>query len=140
MKKRLKHKARQRQGAALVEFAIVAPLLFLFFFAAFEFCRANMIRHTVDNAVYEAARVGIIPGATSSEAQQEADRILSTLGLTSFDVQVIPGDLSEDTEEVTVRVNVPLDANSFIPNTFLNGKSIERELTMVREGVRRGEN
>ena len=115
-------------------------LLFLFFFAAFEFCRANMIRHTVDNAVYEAARVGIIPGATSSEAQQEADRILSTLGLTSFDVQVIPGDLSEDTEEVTVRVNVPLDANSFIPNTFLNGKSIERELTMVREGVRRGEN
>ncbi len=57
----------------MVEFAIVAPLLFLFFFAAMEFCRVAMIRHTADNAVYEGCRVGIIPGATVDEAKAEAD-------------------------------------------------------------------
>ncbi len=48
----------------MVEFAIVAPLLFFLFFASMEFCRVAMIRHTADNAVYEGCRVGIIPGAT----------------------------------------------------------------------------
>ena len=67
----------------MVEFAIVAPILFLFFFAAFEFCRASMIRHTADNAVYEGARAAIIPGATAGEAQAEASLILNSLGLTN---------------------------------------------------------
>ena len=132
-----KKRANERRGAAMVEFAIVAPIVFLLFFAAFEFCRANMIRHTVDNAVYEAARVGIVPGATAAEAQQEAQRILTTIGIVDFSIQVTPGVIDEDTEQVTVRVQVPFDGNSFIPNSFLNGKSVDRELTMVREGVRR---
>ncbi len=52
-----------------VEFAICFPLLLLFFFAAFEFCRANMIRQTADNAAYEGARRAIVPGATAEDAR-----------------------------------------------------------------------
>lgn len=120
----------------MVEFAIVAPILFLFFFAAFEFCRVNMIRHTADNAVYEAARTAILPGATAAEARQEAELILNSLGLTNVNVIVIPNVINEDTEEITVRAIVPIDENSFVPSQFVSG-NIERELTMVREGVRR---
>jgi len=116
------------------EFAIVAPLLFLFFFAAFEFCRVAMIRHTADNAVYEGCRAGVIPGATNSEAEAEARRVLGTLGVTSANVAVSPGSITRDTEDVTVRVEVPLDENSFVPNQFVAGRSIVRELTMRREG------
>ena len=129
--------ADKRTGTVMVEFVIVAPLLFLFFFAAFEFCRVAMIRHTADNAVYEGARIGIIPGATSGEARAEAERILSSLGLSTFEVNVKPGKIESDTEQVTVQVKVPLDGNSFVPNQFVNGKKIKRELTMYREGVRR---
>ena len=121
----------------MVEFAIVAPLLFFFFFAAFEFCRVAMIRHTVDNAVYEGARIGIIPGASAAEAEDEAARILTTIGITEFDVVVTPSTIDNDTEEVTVRIRVPLDENSFVPNQFVGGHEIERELTMRREGVAR---
>lgn len=120
----------------MVEFAIVAPILFLFFFAAFEFCRVNMIRHTADNAVYEGARVAIIPGATAAEAEAEARQILNSLGLTNVSVTVTPATIRRDTEQVTVRALIPLDQNSFIPASFTNGKSIDRELTMTREGVR----
>ena len=42
---------RQRRcGAVLVEFAVCAPIIFVVIFASFEFCRVNMIRHTMDNA------------------------------------------------------------------------------------------
>ena len=120
----------------MVEFAVVAPLVFLFFFAALEFCRAAMIRHTADNAVYEAARRGILPGATSSEVRDEARRILATVGITRADVKVSPNRIRRDTNEVTVRIKVPLDDNSFVPTTFFGGKQLERELTLQREGSR----
>ena len=136
MANRTQRTASRRTGAAMVEFAIVAPLLFLFFFGAFEFCRVAMIRHTADNAVYEGARTGFIPGATADEARQEAERIMSSLGLSNFDVRVTPSQLDNDTEDVTVSVEVPLDGNSFVPNQFVGGKTIERELTMRREGIR----
>jgi Flp pilus assembly protein TadG len=125
---------RVRQGATISEFAVVAPLLFLFFFAAFEFCRVAMIRHTADNAVYEGCRAGVIPGATNSESEAEARRVLATLGVTNANVAVVPNAFTRDTEDVTVRVEVPLDENSFVPNQFVAGRSIIRELTMRREG------
>jgi Flp pilus assembly protein TadG len=118
----------------MVEFAIVVPILFLFFFAGFEFCRVSMIRHTVDNAVYESARRGIIPGATSSDVRGEAERILSTIGLNVFDIQVSPGTIDDETEELTVAITVPLDANTFVPAQYFIGKQTRRELTMRREG------
>jgi Flp pilus assembly protein TadG len=123
-----------RRGATLSEFAIVAPLLFLFFFAAFEFCRVAMIRHTADNAVYEGCRMGLIPGATTGEAESEARRVMGTLGVTNVNVAVTPSSFNKDTQHVTVRVEVPLDENSFVPNQFVAGRTIIRELTMRREG------
>lgn len=125
--------AGDRKGAAMVEFALVAPLLFLFFFAAFEFCRVAMIRHTADNAVYEGCRAGIIPGATNSDAQREAQRIMASLGVTNVNITVSPSKIKRDTPEVTVRMEVPLDENSFVPNQFVAGRSIVRELTLIRE-------
>lgn len=130
------HRNHRRTGAALTEFAVVAPLLFLFFFAAFEFCRVAMIRHTADNAVYEGCRLAIIPGATSAEVEAETRRIMSSLGVTKVSVAVSPTAIVEETEEVTVRIDVPLDENSFVPNQFVAGRSIQRELTLRREGTR----
>ncbi|EMI21481.1 TadE-like protein [Rhodopirellula maiorica SM1] len=126
---------RQRRGAALVEFAIVVPILFLFFFAAFEFCRAAMIRHTADNAVYEAARTGMLPGATADETEAKARGILNSLGLNNVRVQVTPNSIRRDTREVTVRVEVPMEGNSFVPVKYVQGE-ITRELTMRREGMK----
>lgn len=120
----------------MVEFAIVAPLLFFLFFASMEFCRVAMIRHTADNAVYEGCRVGIIPGATNAEVQSETQLILNSLALTNVGITVTPATIDKTTDEVTVRVVVPLDDNSFVPNQFVAGRSVTRELTLRREGIR----
>jgi len=123
-----------RRGTVMVEFAVVAPLLFLFLFAGFEFCRVAMIRHTVDNAIYEGARRGIIPGGTSAEVTAEAERVLSTIGLTTFSLNVSPALIDDTVDEITVRLTVPLDANTFVPAQYFIGQEITRELTMRREG------
>ncbi|MBB3210215.1 Flp pilus assembly protein TadG [Rhodopirellula rubra] len=131
---RLTRRRGTRAGAVAVEFAVVAPLLFLFFFAGFEFCRVAMIRHTVDNAVYEGARRGIVPGGTNAEVRAETERVLSTIGLQNFTLNVTPAVIDDDTDDVTVRLTVPLDVNTFVPAQFFVGKEIQRELTMRREG------
>ena len=123
---------QNRSGTVAVEFAIVAPLVFLFFFAAFEMCRVAMIRHTVDNAVYEAARVGIVPGATPAEVRREAERVLSTIGLRGFDIRVSPANL-DDAARVSVAIDVPVDSNSFVPAKYFIGKTIRRNLSLARE-------
>ena len=60
--------ARRRTGAAAVEFAIVAPIFFMLVLVSLEFGRLNIIRHTADQAAYEAARHAMVPGATAAEA------------------------------------------------------------------------
>src|SRR6056297_1554035 len=107
----------RRSGITAVEFAVVAPLLFLFFFAAVEFCR-----------------VGIVPGATSAEVRAETLRMMNTLGVSNVVVAVIPATIDRHSEEVTVRLEVPLDGNSFVPNQFVAGRSVVRQLTLRREG------
>lgn len=127
-------KPNSRQGAVAVEFAIVVPLLFLFFFAGFEFMRVAMVRHTVDNAVYEGARVGIIPGGTNAEIRAEASRILGTIGINDFNLEVVPANITDATQDITVRVTVPLDRNTYVPANYFLGEVMQRELTMRREG------
>lgn len=95
-----------------------------------------MIRHTADNAVYEGARRAIIPGGTATDARDQAALVLRSLGVNNVNITITPATIARDTPQVTVRVNIPLDSNSFVPNQFFAGKSIQRELTMQREGVR----
>lgn len=125
-----------RSGATTVEFALVSTLLFVLFFAGLELCRVAMIRPTADNAVYEACRTGIVPGATSGEVRDQARAVMATLGISIFDLEVIPGTIDRDTDEITVRIDVPMDPNSYIPNGFTAGSRVVRELTLRREGIR----
>jgi Flp pilus assembly protein TadG len=127
--------ARNRGAAAVVEFALVVPLVLMLAFAAIEFARVIMIRHSVDNAVYESARLAIIPGGTAAEARSETERLFSIIGISDFLVDVVPAVLTAETPEVTVRITVPLDSNSYFPQRFFAGRTIRRELTMRREGL-----
>ena len=122
-----------RRGAVAVEFAITAVIAIMFFFASFEFCRVAMIRHTVDNAVYEGVRTGIVPGATRAEVEAATARILRTIGLTDVVIVVTPSNIDDDTRQVTVEVTVPIGKNSYGSVVYFRDKSVRRSLTMQRE-------
>jgi hypothetical protein len=57
---------RRSTGQALVEFALVASLMFFLFFAIIEFGRFILYYHTLNNAVREGARYAIVHGSNSN--------------------------------------------------------------------------
>ncbi len=96
-----------RVGAAVVEFAIVAPIFFLFLLASFEFGWLNVLRHTANNAAYEAAQSAMVPGATADEAKATANAILKTIGTRGAVITVTPTTLSATTTTIKVSIDIP---------------------------------
>jgi Flp pilus assembly protein TadG len=123
----------QRRGAAAVEFALTAPIFFLFLLAAFEFGWMNVIRHTADNAAYEAARNVIVPGATAAEARAKADSLLKIVGARGAKITVTPTNVTKDTDEVTVAIDVPMKSNGLILPRFTKNSTIHSESTLRTE-------
>ena len=107
-----------REGLAALEFALVAPAFFIVVFASIEFCRLNMIRNLTQDAAYFAARHAMVPGATSAEAIDEANRILGFMNTQGATVVVNENEeLENDSNIVSVTITVPINENSFlIPN------------------------
>lgn len=125
----------ERRGAAAVEFALCAPVFFLIIFALFEFTWMNVIRHTADNAAYEAARAAMVPGASATTATNEANRILRTIGVRGGTVDVSPRVIRPETRNVTVSIRVPMDRNSLIAPRFTRGRTIDASSTLRTERV-----
>jgi Flp pilus assembly protein TadG len=120
-----------------VEFALVVPLFFLFAFASFEFSRLNFVRHAVDNAAYEAARVGIVPGANVNTVRDRANHYLDNIAkVTGSTVIVTPNPITSTANEITVSIIVPLDQNAWVTPKFAAGKTITRSSTLRTERYR----
>lgn len=143
MGKTRRHPLRRyvRNGATVVEFAIVASILFTIVFACIEFTRFVMIRGLAEDAAYEAARQVIVPGATIAEATNQAQQILGALGVTSLTVNVTPysgntvqGAINDQTTEVRVTVNVPFSANSLlVPRYFDSATNVSATTRLYTE-------
>jgi Flp pilus assembly protein TadG len=128
-----RRQSRLRTGAAAVEFALTAPIFFLFLLAAFEFGWLNVIRHTADNAAYEAARTAMVPGATVAEARNRANGLLRIVGARGATVSVTPSVLTAETEEVTVEIDIPMNRNGLIVPRFTGNTVLHSESTLRTE-------
>ena len=122
-----------RNGATLVEFALVLPIIITFFFATVELSRVLMLQHTADTAAYEAAREGIVPGATSGEVIVVADEMLDSAGIEQASVDVTPDQILEETALITVNVEIPVSDNSWIAPHFFFGGSVTSEVSLFCE-------
>lgn len=130
-----KRKRAARRGATLVEFALVLPLIMLFFTASIEFFRLNQIRHVADNAAYEACRHVMVPGANQQEAIDRAQAMLRIVGIRNAQVTINPSTIAESTTEVTVTVGVPTQGNTWIFPQFAGNRVIGSSSTLVTERI-----
>lgn len=128
-------RSKFRKGTTAVEFAITCGLVFMFFFAALEFAKVTMYRHTVENALYEGARSGIMPGATNEKVVAETYAILQNLGIHHAEVEVYPAVITNQTPSLQVRIRLALDRGLYGPAFYFLGKSLDRTIEMQREGV-----
>jgi Flp pilus assembly protein TadG len=131
-------RGRGRSGVTVVEFAIVAPIFFLFLMTAFEFGWLNVLRHTADNAAYEAARTAMVPGATAAEAIAKANSILSIIKARDVQVTVSPSVLANSTDHVTVTIDIPMSNNALVVPRFTKATTIHCSATLRTERIDAG--
>ena len=124
--------AERRTGAAVVEFAIIANIMFVIILTCIEFARMNMVRNLAQDAAYYAARQVIVPGATDDEAIEQAEYIMDSL-LDGEGYTVDVNDFDFESDEIEVTVTVDLTQVAFFVPLFLTDHEIETTAVMRTE-------
>ncbi|MCO8125408.1 pilus assembly protein [Stieleria sp. TO1_6] len=128
----------QRCGAAVVEFALVVPIMLTFTFGLIETSRISMVKEAIIQASREGARVGVRPTADAADVQTRVTEELSLLDLNSATVEVTPTVLEQAKpgDEVRVRITIPMGDISWVSGFFdYVSSGIVAETVMRREST-----
>ena len=125
-----------RRGAAVAEFAIVAPVFFLMVVGFIEFGRALMVQQVLVNASRVGARQAITTGATSAQVQSAVQTYTSNLSVNGVTVTVSPNPSTAAAgTAITVDTTVPFSSVSWMNSAwFLGGKTLRASSQMRKEG------
>lgn len=126
----------ERRGQVAVEFAMVAPIIFLFVFAAIEFGRALLAIHCMEGAAHDACRLGIIESATTEDVEDMCAARLAAGGIIEYDMTLTPVSLAtaQQWDPVTVNVTTTYGDISWLPvPTYLGDITLSATCTLPRE-------
>lgn len=127
---------RRRRGVAVVELAVVLPILVLMILGILEFGRMSMVQQTITTAAREGVRGAIVEGSTLSGVRATVNSYLAISGIQGAKVALRP-DLSGTVlhgQPVSVSVSVPFDNISWLPTSHLvKGKVLSSTAVMRRE-------
>jgi Flp pilus assembly protein TadG len=129
---------KRRRGAAVVEFAVVAPVFFLLVFGMIEYGRMVMVQQILTNASREGARLAVLDGITTANVVSSVDSYLAGAGITGANVAVAtnPPVAPDYADSMTITVDIAFDQVSWLPSPmFLQGQQLSATTTMRRETV-----
>jgi Flp pilus assembly protein TadG len=119
-----------RRGAAAVEFAVVAPLLFTLILGSIEFGRVLMVGQLATNAARAGCRQGTMNGTTTDTIKSTVSTALTAGGVSGVSTSVTVNDQNVDAstavtgDKITVQVTVSLSQNQWLPTPlFIHGGS-----------------
>jgi len=127
-----------RAGAAVVEFAIVGPLMIMLTMGMMEVGRAVMVKQVMVNASREGARMAILPSASSQTVIAQVQSQLAASSINGTTVTLTPPSLDNAPAgtPVTVAISVNASQVSWIPNpAFTLNRTITTATTMRRESL-----
>ena len=127
-----------RVGAAVVEFAVVGPLMIMLTMGMMEVGRAVMVKQLLVNASREGARMAILPSATSQNVIAQVQSQLAASSINGTTVTLTPSLLQNAPAGTPVTVAISVNANqvSWIPNpAFTLNRTITASTTMRRESL-----
>ncbi len=124
--------SKERSGLVSLEMAITIPIVLMMFMGTIEFSRVAMLRHTLDNAAYEAARAGIVPGATADQVRAEATRVLSVVRASDFVVEVFPEEITDNTDQLSIVITAPIRTNGYWLSRFFGDANLVAKCTKPR--------
>lgn len=146
--RRTRQPASDRDGAALVETALVLPIFFMVVLGIIEFGRAMMVAQLLNNGAREGARVAIMPGSTNTEVQNTVLNFVSgAVGVApekvTVNITVTPAAGNPDPgnnvanankrDLCTVVCEVAFTDVDYLPGKFLNGSKLVGQCAMRHE-------
>lgn len=131
---------RSRRGAAVVEFAVVAPLFILLVFGMIEFGRAVMVQQVLVNASREGARQAVLDGATVNDIETRVSGYLSSASIDNETIvyTVNGSEVGDPTavagfgDAVGVEIRVNFDDVSWMPVPNYIGGTVLRAASIMR--------
>ena len=120
-----------------VETALCLGLLLTLVFGGLDAFRALSLRHAMENAAYEAARVAMVPGATAEEARGAAGGLLGLAGARGAAVTIEPATITALTEEVTVTLSVSAAGSGCVLSGVFLNLTLEESCTLRTERATR---
>ena len=124
------------RGAAVVELAVVLPLLLTLVFGIIEFGWIFMVRETLTNASREGCRVAILQGSTEQDVRDQVDASMAGASLSNYTVEITSSTPSDPTE--TVKVLIPYGEVSLLAGYFFGGSTdfnLSATTVMRKEGA-----
>ena len=119
---------RSGGAVAAVEFAVVAPFLFLLATGAFEVGRGIMVRQMLTDAARKACRTGAFPGKANSDITSDVNDILTdnSVPTSAATITILVNGTSVDAstaqqgDQVSVKVAVPFNKVTLDSPLFLH--------------------
>jgi Flp pilus assembly protein TadG len=130
-----KGKKTFRRGAAVVEMAVVLPLLLTLVLGIIQYGYVFMVRQSLTHAANEACRVATLPGSTDTDILSTVDSYLSGTGLSGYSVSISHYTQQDPTETVTVQI--PYAEVSLVGDFFgaVEGKMLGFTSKQRKQGV-----
>ena len=128
-------RSAERTGAITVEMALTVPLRFLLLFGLMQFADINLLRNSMTNACFVAARKAVAPGSTALDAEKEARRLMVPLGVKNMTVEITPEDIKNATPEITVSIQLDMSHMPFASGKWFKTSFLHRSCTLRREAV-----
>jgi len=108
---------RNRRGNAVVEMALMMPILLLLVFGITEFGRAWMTVNVMYTAAREGARLAVVTNPDVDAVRTRVNEVLGAAHITSTSVTVTGPDAADLARKVTVTVTADF---TVIPGKVLN--------------------
>ncbi len=128
--------ATTRRAAAVVEMAVVTPILLTMLFGVIEFGRVFMVQETITNSAREACRVAILQGSTDDEIEARFAEAMTATGLTITDGMLTIGHATTENPIVTIQVAVPYSDVTLVGDYLgLGDATLGSVCSMRKEGT-----
>lgn len=130
--------ASRRKGATAVEFALVAPIVFLTFFSLVELARLTLSDGNASSAILVGAREATLEKATPTSVKQEITKELAIFNISDSEIQLTPATFNADTPTVKIDLTLPLNgSNGFSFTSLVNSSyKIQKTIEVKRESGR----
>lgn len=126
-----------RKGVAVVEFAVVMPVIVLLLMGSLEMGRAVMVRHMLEETARAGCRVAAFENGTKQDVVDIVAAAMTAANIDSYTLTINPDppESLDAFEPVTVTVSVPYLDVSWLPSSrFMENATLTGLCVMPAEG------